>query len=235
MPCSCCFRIDRSFCHRYRCRRVRAQSRRWYNRRHGSRRTQGVGSARSGGARSARAVRRDPAAHGGAGGRRPVPDGGGVARRRASSRLPPLHPRLPPVHAAPVRDAGVLGPPVERRPRRPCLRDGGGVRAPVRRLARRGARRGLAVRSVGALLVAGDHRRGLHVERAAVLRRLRARAARRAARASRIERPASEPGEGLAGARAPARWPSPASRAQDDRDAGLAGKPRDRFAGTRHP
>ena len=123
--------------------------------------------------------------------------------------LPPLHPRLPPVHAAPVRHPGGLGAPVDAVPGALACALVAVCARPARRLAVRGAGRGLAARRVGALLVAGDHRRGLHAERVAVLRRLRAPARRGAPPGHRTERAAREPRNGLAGARAQAPAPRP--------------------------
>ena len=85
-----------------------------------------------------------------------------------------------------VRGPGVPRAPVQRGARRSRLRRRLRVRTAAARLAGTGSDRGLAVRRLGAVLVAGDHRRGLHPQCPAVLRRLCPGAAGRPGPAARM-------------------------------------------------
>ena len=125
-----------------------------------------------GGSRPPRALCRHPAAHGGSGGRRPVPDGRRASRHRPPSGLPDLHAHRPPVHPAAVRRDGVPRAPLERSAGGAGLRRRLRLRATAGRVAPAGPDRGMASWRLGAVLVAGHHHRGLHAERAAVLRDL---------------------------------------------------------------
>ena len=137
------------------------------------------GGAGRGRARPPRPLRRHPAAHRGAGGRRPVPDGRRAPRRRPPAGLSALHADRPPVHAAAVRRPRGARAPVERGARGAGLRRRVLLRPAAAGVAGAGPDRGVALRRLGAVLVAGHHRRGLHPERAALLRHLRAGAAGR--------------------------------------------------------
>ena len=150
----------------------------------GSRRAPRTRRAGRRSSRPPRAVRRHPSAHRRARRRRPVPDGRRAPRRRPPPRLSPAHADRPPAHAAPGRSRAP-GSPVERGARRAGLRRGVRLRKAAPRDPGTGPDRGVAVRGFRAVLVAGHRHRGLHPQRPAVLRRLRAPAARRAASAAR--------------------------------------------------
>ena len=82
------------------------------------------------------------------------------------------------IHAS-ARKSGGTGPPIERRAGCPSLRDALRLRpfAGCWTACFPGCR--VAIRHIQSFLVASDHRRGLHLERAGVLRQLRAHPLRR--------------------------------------------------------